>query len=138
VHETHPSLQVTDGTLPRPDGPADAENNDKTVIMNDSTAPGPQMTLVGQCYTASAMSSSLEAVHESESKGPQTTIVIMRKLFHTFADDNTDISEHLNVLKQYWEQINLVADEDSRISETLFKVIISSSLPLSWDAWKTG
>ena len=75
----------------------------------------------------------LDAVHES--KGHQTIVSIIRNLFHTKADENSNINDHLNQLKQYWERINQIDDDDFKISDVLFKVIISSSLPLSWDTF---
>ena len=75
----------------------------------------------------------LEAVHES--KGHQTIVSIIRNLFHTKADEDSNISEHLNQLKIYWERINQMNDDAFKISDVLFKVIISSSLPLSWDTF---
>jgi hypothetical protein len=92
-----------------------------------------EMIHAGQCTTAKAMWDSLEAVHES--KGHQTVVSIIRNLFHTSANDETNISSHLNELKSYWEHINLTGDEGFKISDTFFKVIISSLLPLSWDVF---
>lgn len=117
-----------------PDGVVNWKFNDnyaQTLIINNITSA--EMVHVSQCETAKAMWDSLEAVHDS--KGHQTIVSTIRNLFHTSADDNTNISEHLNKLKQYWERINLLNDKDFTISDVLFKVIISSSLPLSWDAF---
>lgn len=113
------------------DDPTDVEN----WAYNDDNITASQMTHIGECNTVSAMRSSpgLEAVHESI--GHQSIVAIARNLFYTFADDTTNISEHLDVLKQYREQFNLVANEDFQISDTLFKIIISLPLPHSWDAF---
>lgn len=46
-----------------------------------------------------------------------------------------NIEEHLNLLKKYWERTNQLDEEDFKISDVLFKVIILSSLPLSWDVF---
>jgi hypothetical protein len=91
------------------------------------------MVHVGQCDTAKGMWDNLEAVHES--KGHQTIVSIIRNLFHTKADETSDINEHLNQLKIYWERINQMNEENFKISDVLFKIIISSSLPLSWDSF---
>jgi hypothetical protein len=56
-------------------------------------------------------------------------------LFHTIATDNTIISEHLNTLKTYWECINVLGDQDFRISDLFFEIIILSSLLLMWDTF---
>jgi hypothetical protein len=105
------------------------DNYAQVVIVNNITAS--EMVHVGQCKTAHEIWDNLEAVHES--KGHQTIVSIIRNLFHTRADDESNVSEHLNQLKKYWEQINQLDEEDFKISDVLFKIIISSSLPLSWD-----
>ena len=38
-------------------------------------------------------------------------------------------------MKNYWERINQMDEENFKISSVLFKIIISSSLPLSWDSF---
>ena len=87
------------------------------------------MVYVGQCATSYEMWGSLVAVHES--KGHQTTISYMRNLFRTTTEEGDDISDHLNKLKQYWEKLNLLGDNNFKISDLLFKIIISSLLPPS-------
>ena len=103
----------------------------QVIITNNISST--EMVHVSQCTTAQAIWESLEAVHES--KGHQTIVSIIRNLFHTKAEEDSDINEHLNKLKQYWERINQMNEEDFRISDVLFKIIISSSLPLSWDTF---
>jgi hypothetical protein len=87
-------------------------NSTTTLIINNITFT--EMVHISQCKTAKAMWDSLEAVHES--KGHQTIVSMIHNLFHTSADNNTNISEHLNKLKQYWEHINLLNDKDFKIS----------------------
>ena len=123
---------------PNPDeDPEGAENwafNDtyaKLLITNNIEVV--QMVHVGQCATSQVMWASLVAMHKS--KGHQTMISYMRNLFHTTAEEGDNITEHLNKLKQYWEKLNLLGDNDFKISDLLFKIIISSSLPPSWDAF---
>jgi hypothetical protein len=105
------------------------DNYAQIMIINNVTST--EMVHVSQCNTAKAVWDSLEAVHET--KGHQTIVSIIRNLFHTKAEEDSNIIEHLNQLKQYWERITQMDDGDFRISDTLFKIIISSSLPLSWD-----
>ena len=69
---------------------------------------------------------SLETVHKS--KGHQTIVSIIQNLFHMKADEDSDINGHLNQLKQYWERINQMNEENFKISDVLFKIIISSIL----------
>lgn len=89
------------------------------------------MVHVSQSTTASEMWKSLVAVHEA--KGHQTMIAVICNLLHTIAEEHMDINKHLNKLLGYWECIALIDDEDFQISDAMFKVIISLSLPRSWD-----
>ena len=129
--------EYVEGIIPKPadtKGAKDWAFNDnyaQVLISNNITES--EIIHVSQCDTAKTMWDNLEAVHES--KGHQTIVSIIRNLFHTKADDNTNISEHLNLLKQYWERINQIDEHDFKISDVLFKIIISSSLPLSWDTF---
>jgi hypothetical protein len=125
------------GKIKRPDSGESAEawdhnDNYAQVLITQNISPS-QMVHVGQLTTATAIWQSLETVHES--KGHQTIIAIIRNLFHTLANEETNITEHLNRLKTYWERINAIDDEDFKISDALFKVLISTSLPLSWDVF---
>ena len=43
------------------------------------------------------------------------------------------MNEHLNKLRGYWEHIVQIDDNNFCISDPMFKVIISLSLPQSWD-----
>jgi hypothetical protein len=88
---------------------------------------------VGRCKTANEMWKSLKLIHES--KGHTTIIAVIRNLFHTIAAEGANVSKHLTKMKQYWERINMIGDDDFHITDHFFKVIISSSLPLSWDVF---
>src|ERR1700677_197771 len=124
-----------EGTIKRPDDREQASNWDyndnyaQFVIVNDIASS--EMVHIGQCTTAHAIWLNLVAIHES--KGHQTAIVIMRNLFRTVAEENANISEHLNTMKTYWERLNMVGDDDFKLTDLQFKVIISSSLPREWD-----
>ena len=125
------------GKIKRPDDPIQANNWDyndnyaQFVIINNITST--EMLNVGKCPTAYAIWQSLEAMHET--KGHQTIIGIIRNLFRTIAEEDTNISEHLNALKSYWERLNMIDDDDFKISDKFFKVMISSSLPITWDTF---
>ena len=73
----------------------------------------------------------LEAIYEDKSQ--ETAVAIIRNLWHTTAEEDDDISEHLTTLKKYWERLNLVDDSNFKIPEVQFKIAIVSSLPPSWD-----
>ena len=107
------------------------DNYAQAVILNTITST--EMVHVGQCRTAQAVWENLEAIHEL--KGHQTIVSIIQNLFHKKAKEGSNINEHLGKLMEYWERINQINEEDFKISDTLFKIIISSSLPLSWDSF---
>jgi hypothetical protein len=70
-----------------------------------------------------------------ENKTHDTIIAYTCNLHQLRAVDGDDIPKHLVQLRQYFLQINLTANPDFRISDAQFKVIISSSLPQSWDTF---
>ena len=123
------------GSIPRPTEVEAGEtwdyNDNYAQVIIVSNISSTEMVHVSQCNTASAMWKSLIAVHEA--KGHQTMIAVIQNLLHTIAEENSDINIHLNKLLGYWERIALIDDEDFRISDPMFKVIVSSSLPESWD-----
>jgi hypothetical protein len=124
-----------DGQIPCPANSTQAKNwhfNDnysKLIIMNNITSL--QMIHIGECKTAHLMWASLQAVHEA--RGHLTIMSIMHNLFHTIAGDNTNIIEHLTQMKVYWERLNVIGVDEIRLSDFIFKILISSSLPPSWD-----
>src|SRR5271155_5085036 len=65
----------------------------------------------------------LEAIYEDKSQ--EMAVAIICNLWHTMAEEDDDISEHLTNLKKYWERL--------KILEVQFKFAIVSSLPPSWD-----
>jgi len=74
----------------------------------------------------------LEAIHKAT--GYTTIINYICLLFKCNAEEGDDIIEHLSNLKVTFEQIHALSNEEEfRISNLFFKVIISSFLPLSWD-----
>ena len=91
------------------------------------------MVHVSRLDTAHEIWTSLEAIHET--RGHQVAISIQRTLFRMCAQDDDNIVEHLTKLKKQWERLNMLDDEDFRITDTQFKTIIASSLPKSWDTF---
>jgi len=75
----------------------------------------------------------LEAIYEDKSQ--ETAVAIIHNLWHTIAEEEDDINEHLTNLKKYWERLNLVDDDNFKIPEVQFKITIISSLPPSWDSF---
>jgi hypothetical protein len=123
------------GTIGKPINPVGSEiweyNDNYAQVIIVSNISSTEMVHVSQCGNAHAMWTSLEAVHEA--KDHQTMIVVIQNLFHTIAEENSNINEHLNKLLHYWEHVVLIDDNDFRISDPLFKVIVLLSLPISWD-----
>src|SRR6266545_4216503 len=129
------------GTIPRPDpGTADPEtvaawdNNDVYAqILITNAISKDQMVHVSRLNTAYDIWRSLEAIHET--RDYQVAIAIQRGLFRQCATDDDDIVDHLTQLKKQWERLNVLDNEDFRITDIQFKTIIASSLPPSWDAF---
>lgn len=125
------------GTIVKPKDPMPMDskiweyNDNYAQVIIVSNISSMEMVHISQCDNAHAMWTSLEAVHEA--KGHQTIIAVIRNLFHTIAEENANINKHLNKLLHYWECVILIDDDDFHISDPLFKVIMSSSLPVSWD-----
>jgi len=85
------------------------------------------------CPTANCMWLSLQSMHESKSHLVLTTHLCT--LMNTTASEDDDIPEHISKLKQCWDQLSLFGDTNYQVSEFLFKRIIASSLPESWDQY---
>jgi len=92
-----------------------------------------QMVHVSQLDTAHKIWKSLEAIHET--RDYQVAISIQCNLFQQSATDNDDLIEHLTKLKREWERLNILDNDDFRITDIQFKTMIASSLPQSWDAF---
>ena len=85
------------------------------------------------CTTSNEMWNALRKLHES---GGKTTLTnYMTILFQTCTTNNDKILKHLDTLKDTWECINTLASKHLHISDKLFKVVISISLPHSWDVF---
>ena len=89
-------------------------------------------------HTSGAASShrmwlNLQSMHEYTNRLVLTAH--LRTLWSITADEGTDICDHLGKLKRQWDQSNVFTDFNYQISEMLFKCIIASSLPPSWDTF---
>ena len=126
--------------LERPDptlDPVSARNwsfNDKyaAMIICDNITSA-QKIHVGQNNTAHEVWRNLEMIHEVT--GNTTIITWIQTLFRCVVEEGDNIKGHLSNLKVIWERINLLSADDFMISDLLFKIIISSSLPPSWDTY---
>jgi len=70
-----------------------------------------------------------------KNKTHNTIITFTCNLHQLQAVNRDNIPKHLVQLRQYFLWINLTADPDFKISDAQFKVIISLSLPQSWDTF---
>ena len=102
------------------------------VLITNNMEPD-QMVYVDQCDTSHEIWECLEAVHEPPDH--QTITSYIRNLIHTAANEDDNIIDHLVKLKRYWGRIIRIADDDFKISDPMFKIIISLSLPPTWDAF---
>ena len=99
-----------------------ASNISTTMMMN-----------LGQPGTSFKCWKQLLALYEN--KTHDTIIAYTHNLHQLRAVDGDNILKHLVQLRQYYLRINLTADPNFHISNAQFKVIMSSSLPQSWDTF---
>jgi len=128
------------GKVPCPDpqnDPVGAENwgyNDtfaQLLILSNIAAS--ERVHTNGCPTSNRMWLSLQSMHESISHLILTTHLCT--LMNTTAAEGDNIMEHISKLKQCWDQLSLFGDKNYRVSKFLFKCIIASSLPESWDQY---
>ena len=123
-------------TCPDPqDDPVGAENwgyNDTFAqLLITSNIAASERVHTNGCPTSNRMWLSLQSMHESTSHLILTTH--LRTLMNTTAVEDDNIPNHISKLKQCWDQLSLFGDTNYCVSEFLFKRIITSSLPESWD-----
>ena len=132
------ALPYIDGTLPCPNKETDPKEW-KTWDSNDSFAQclvtsnvyAKQMIHTGQAQTAYQTWQNLASIYVP--KGYQIAMAVSRNYHDTRVKEGGDVVEHLNKLKELWEQLNLFGNKDYKIPDTQFKAHIASSLPPSWD-----
>jgi gag-polypeptide of LTR copia-type len=129
---------VVHGTVQKPnqaEQPEDYSNwkhNDcfvKCVICRNIEAD--RYIYIMRCDTSHDMWRSLVAVYEPP--GFENPVEISRCLTQTRADEEEDIVEHIEQLKEYWEQLNMRNFTCFTMTDECFKHILSFSLPPSWD-----
>lgn len=91
---------------------------------------------VGLKSTAQEIWNDLETIYgvtgDAEVTGNNTLVAWIRTFYRTVASEDDDIKRHLIKLKIAWECVNLHNAGDIMISDALYKIVISSSLPPSW------
>lgn len=97
-------VDYIEGTIPRPDPIHDPKgasiwdgNNQYAAYLISKNINATQMMHISSTRIASQRWSNLAAVHESNDD--QTAIQYIRNLYHTVAQEDTNIPEHLNKLK---------------------------------------
>ena len=126
------------GAIPRPNPEEDPVSNENWVyndtfmrmLIDTNIAPEEKMH-ISNCFTAHAMWTNLKSIHESTNHLMLTGH--LRALVALTNQEGTNIVDHLYRLKYCWDQLRKFGDKNYRISETLFKGLIASSLPPSWD-----
>jgi hypothetical protein len=126
-----------EGVIKHPEEPLAAkcwdfnDSRAQFIVINNVTSG--QMVHIGLCSTTQKMWLNLEAIHEAKSH--HSAIANICNLLHIVAKKDTNIGDHLMTLKTYWECVNLMSNDDFKLPDLYFKIIISSSLPSSWDVF---
>src|SRR5260221_265821 len=105
-------------------------NNTFAMILITTNISPCEKVYTNGCPTSHRMWRSLQSMHKS------TSYLIATDNFRslmTCANEGENISNHLTKLKYYWDQLILFGNQNYHISDSLFKRIIASSLPSSWD-----
>ena len=91
------------------------------------------MRHTSQLHTAKGMPAqhSLTNVHETQDHDTITSW--LKSLFQMVAEEGTDIPKHVSKLLGWYEWIKVADDPEIQITDTLFKSIITNSLPASWN-----
>jgi hypothetical protein len=97
-----------------------------TVIHNE------QIIHILTCNTAAEMWNNLRIIHEPQ--GQQSIISTKCALYSTQAKEGTNITAHLNKIKQRCEHFTLAGH---LIEQDEFKAILVASHPRSWEDWTT-
>jgi hypothetical protein len=128
------------GTIIPPDPRLDRESA-KNWSMNDAYAcliivsniSPSQLIHTNPCNTSREMWEALRFLHEP--CGHQIAINYLTILLKSSISEDGDIPQHLNMVKDIWEKVNVFSGVHFKLSDQGFKLIIASSLPPSWDAF---
>jgi hypothetical protein len=134
VYEYTQGLAVKPNSLMDPQGARNwTKNNNYTKHLLTSNITVTEMMNLGQLLTSFDCWNHLMALYEI--KTHDMIVAYTHNLHYLRAMEGDNIPKHLVELRQYYLRINHTADADFRISDTQFKVIISSSLPKTWDSF---
>jgi hypothetical protein len=99
------------------------------IVLNVSDS---EMVHVMGATTAANMWKNLKMVKEST--GGVARLTAKRKLYRTFAEEGSDIADHILKLRQVQEELNVMG---AAIKDEDFLDILMTSLPESWDIFTT-
>jgi hypothetical protein len=126
------------GNIPCPDphqhptsGANWEQNNALACLLITRNIASSQLKHTNPCQTSHEMWKALKSVHESH--GHTTVVNLLIQRTKTNAEEGDNIPKHVDKLKETWERINALASKHLHILDGLFKVLISISLPRSWD-----
>src|SRR5271156_4169704 len=132
IHKFFQLFEITDvvhGVELKPEDPMLA----RKWLGKDGIAQAQQMNHVIEATTSAEMWENLQSIHETV--GLAGITAAKRRLLNTCADDDTNIVEHINNLRQ---QHNALVNMGERITDQEFKSILIMSLPETWDAFTTS
>ena len=92
-----------------------------------------QMVHVAWLNTAHEIWTSLRAIHKT--KDYSSAIALQCGLFEQHCQEGGDVVAHLTKIKQQWERVNVIDNPKLHIGDLQFKMMITTSLPASWDAF---
>jgi len=132
--------EYVDGTLPCPDPTRDPIGT-KNWRYNDTCA---QMCITNNvsnelnvhtegCINAHKMYKTLKGMFETPSQQDYTEHLHI--IFETRATEGSNILDHLTKLKQTWNKVHIFSEKCKLEDDALFKRIIASTLPRSWDEY---
>jgi len=130
--------EYVDSTLPCPD-PAQDPVRASSWKYNDTCA---QMCITNNisnklnvhtegCTTTHEMWKTLKGMFKTPSQQDYTEQLCI--IFETRATEGTNILDHLTNLKQTWNKVHIFSEKHKLLDNILFKHIIASTLPCSWD-----
>ena len=138
-------LKFVDGTAKKPevsdpmkDGEeakvtAWEEGDSRARTQLELTLSDAQMVHIAGAKSAEEMWKQLTLVKEA--RGRLGILLYQCSLYHTVADESTDIVAHMTMLQQLQEQLHLMG---SLVSDDEFIILLITSLPESWDQFTTA
>ena len=125
------------GNIPRPDPDLDPEgaeawdHNDSYALhlISLNLSEGQKIHISRKTTSNSAWNALLD-IHEAQDHDTITSW--MKSLFQTVAEEGSDIPKHVNKLLEWYKRIILANDPEFLVTNTMFKSIITNSLPPSW------